>query len=55
MPQGTARLAANLDIPVASVEYRLAPETPFPHPQEDGYSALIWLEANSEELGIDAA
>lgn len=53
MPHGAASLAANLGAPVASVEYRLAPETPFPGPQEDCYAALLWLAANSEELGID--
>jgi acetyl esterase len=35
-----ARLASALNVPVASVEYRLAPETPFPGPQEDCYAAL---------------
>jgi len=53
MPQSAASLAASLGIPVASVEYRLAPETPFPGPQEDCYAALLWLAANSDELGID--
>jgi acetyl esterase len=53
MAHGAASLAASLGIPVASVEYRLAPETPFPGPQEDCYSALLWLAANGEELGID--
>jgi acetyl esterase/lipase len=55
MPQSAASLAAVLNIPVASVEYRLAPEAPFPRPQEDCYSALIWLDANSGALGIDPA
>jgi acetyl esterase/lipase len=53
MPHGAASLAASLNIPVASVEYRLAPETPFPGPQEDCFAALLWLATNSEELGID--
>lgn len=53
MQQGAANLAASLNIPVASVDYRLAPETPFPGPQEDCYSALVWLEDNSDTLGID--
>jgi acetyl esterase len=53
MLHGPASLAANLNIPVASVEYRLAPETPFPGPQEDCFAALLWLAANSIELGID--
>jgi acetyl esterase len=38
---------------VASVEYRLAPETPFPGPLEDCYAALKALAAQGERLGID--
>ena len=53
MPHGPSNLAASLGVPVASVEYRLAPETPFPGPQEDCYAALVWLAANSAALGID--
>jgi acetyl esterase/lipase len=32
-----------LGITIASVEYRLAPEHPYPAPLEDCYSALAWL------------
>ncbi|MCC2978033.1 alpha/beta hydrolase [Sphingomonas sp. PL-96] len=38
-----------------SVEYRLAPDTPFPGPQEDAYAALEWLVANADALGVDPA
>ncbi len=38
-----------------SVEYRLAPETPYPGPLEDCYSALYWAHEHAEELGIDPA
>jgi acetyl esterase len=38
---------------VASVEYRLAPENPFPGPLEDCYAALKGLAAQGERLGID--
>ena len=37
------RIADQLGIVVASVEYRLAPEHPFPTPLEDCYTALRWL------------
>lgn len=40
---------------VASVEYRLAPENPFPGPLEDCYAALQWLCAQGSELGLDTS
>jgi len=46
-------LAANHDCVAISVEYRLAPETPFPGSLEDNYAALLWLYTNAAELGID--
>ncbi|AGZ51712.1 alpha/beta hydrolase [Mycobacterium kansasii] len=39
------QFARTLGITVASVEYRLAPEHPYPAPLEDCYSALRWLAA----------
>lgn len=38
-----------------SVEYRLAPEHPYPIPIEDCYEGLAWVFANAESLGIDPA
>ncbi|CAM6101408.1 unnamed protein product [Calypogeia fissa] len=38
---------------VISVEYRLAPEHPFPTAVEDGVDAVLYLINHSEELGID--
>lgn len=55
MQLGPAKLATSLGAPVASVEYRLAPETPFPGPQEDCYAALGWLANGAGELGVDPA
>ena len=46
-------LAAELDCVVVSVDYRLAPETRYPGALEDCYTALIWLHAQAEPLGID--
>ena len=54
MQAGPALLAASAGVPVASVEYRLAPEHPFPAPQEDCHSALAWLAGQARGLGFDA-
>lgn len=55
MQFGPSGMATALGLPVASVEYRLAPENPFPAPQEDCLAGLRWLAANAPELGVDAA
>ena len=53
--QAPAHIAAALGAVVISVEYRLAPEHPFPAPVEDCYAGLTWLAGSAGELGIDHA
>lgn len=36
-----------------SVDYRLAPEHPFPTPEEDSYAGLTWLYEHADEFGVD--
>ncbi len=38
---------------VFSVDYRMAPEHPFPAGSDDGYNALTWLCANASEFGLN--
>lgn len=47
------RLANRIGCVVVSVDYRLAPEHPFPAPLEDAYTALVWTADHAEELHVD--
>jgi len=46
-----AEMARALDLPVLAVDYRLAPEHPFPAGPEDGIAAARWAAESPETLG----
>ncbi len=47
------QLATAVPAVVVSVDYRMAPEDPYPAPLEDCYAATSWVAAHAEELGVD--
>ncbi|ALC41362.1 CG11055 [Drosophila busckii] len=46
--------AVELDVPILSVDYSLAPEAPFPRALEEVYYAYCWLLNNAQHLGTTA-
>ncbi|WNF00818.1 alpha/beta hydrolase [Streptomyces luomodiensis] len=45
--------ALELGLVVVSVEYRLAPEHPYPAGLDDAYAGLLWTVRNAESIGGD--
>jgi acetyl esterase/lipase len=50
-----AETARELGVVVASAEYRLAPEHPFPSALDDVLAAWRWLQRSADSLGADPA
>jgi acetyl esterase len=48
-----AEMARQLDLPVISVEYRLAPENPWPAAPDDAEAAARWIAENGKFIGRD--
>ncbi|XSG77410.1 alpha/beta hydrolase [Herpetosiphon llansteffanensis] len=51
--QFCATTAQKLGIVVVSIDYRLAPEHPFPAPLDDCFAGWHWLQQHSPTLGVD--
>lgn len=45
--------ANGLNIPIASIDYRKAPEHPYPAAPEDCYTGICWVFENAAALGMD--
>ncbi len=51
---GSAAIAEQHQCVVISVDYRLAPENPYPAPLHDCYAALKWFAKNANSLGVSS-
>jgi acetyl esterase/lipase len=50
-----SRYVSSSGVSMLAVDYRLAPEHPYPVPVEDCYVGLRWLIDHASELGVDPA
>ncbi|TDD93052.1 alpha/beta hydrolase [Actinomadura rubrisoli] len=48
-------VCADAEVVVVSVDYRLAPENPFPAAADDAYAVVSWLAEHGGEFGADPA
>lgn len=48
-------IAESAGLPVISINYRLAPENPYPAAPEDCYAALCWIVDHADLMGVDAS
>jgi acetyl esterase/lipase len=48
-----AQMSDTLGCVVLSIDYRLAPEFPYPAALNDCYSVLKWMSANAKDIGVD--
>lgn len=48
-----ASYVAQTGVPVLTIDYRVAPENPYPTPVEDCWTALQWIRSHADTLSID--